>query len=121
MRFAVIVLMAIACGPTTNVKRVVIDCTIASQPQIENLLLEFRQILVGEAPNWQAVLDKAIAAGTTIGGCALAELVQSRQLAPTAAARSSAPEGERTPSTVLEEFRQRNAPGTTYRTAKGDV
>lgn len=112
----------IACGATTNVKRAVIDCTVQSRPQIEALLLEFRQLLVGEAPNWQAVLTRAIAAGETIGGCALAELVQERKTKTEAVSTRSltapAPdEGKKT----LEQFREEHARGATFRTPKGDM
>ena len=102
------------CSGVKAAETAVIDCTKASQPAIESLILEFRTLLQGDAPNWSAVESRAIAAGETIGGCALAELIAG--MAKPAIARSVDP-GRAT----LEDFRSRVAGGATFHTATGDL
>lgn len=114
----VLLLACVGCGAAANIPRAVIDCTVSNRPQIEALILEFRQILVGESPNWQAVLDKAIAAGVSIGGCALAELAQTSKTAPQAMFYEP---GTRSAQSVLEDYRSKHAGGSTFRTPKGEI
>lgn len=103
-----------ACTGIKSASSAIIDCTKANQASIEALILEFRSLLQGNAPDWSAVEARAIAAGETIGGCALAELVTGE--AKPAGLRS-ADQGRAT----LEDFRARAAGGATFRTARGDL
>lgn len=103
-----------ACTGVEKAGTAIVDCTKANQASIEALILEFRSLLAGQAPDWAAVEARAISAGETIGGCALAELISGS--ARPATARSVDP-GRAT----LEDFRARVAGGATFRTARGDL
>jgi hypothetical protein len=107
---------------TTAVVTAVVDCTVANRDKVEALLAEFAPLLAGDKPDWKAVVDKAVDAGSTIGGCALADLAQ-RRAAPEAVSRSSSTAAPPTRSarSVFEEFRAEHAHGAVYRTAKGEL
>lgn len=106
---------AMGCDGLKSAGAAVIDCTKANQPAIEALILEFRPLLQGDAPNWSAVESKAIAAGEVIGGCALVQVVTEVSGKRSALAASNA--GKAT----LEDFRAKYANGATFRTAGGDM
>jgi len=102
-------------GPAINA---VIDCTVDSKDQIASLLNEFRPLVSGQAPDWAAVYERAKDAGKTIGGCALAELVQeylgNRGTPPTVT-------NGQTANKTFEDFRHQVAGDATFHTSAGDL
>jgi len=105
-------------GPIPVVENAVIDCTAQNQGQIGSLLGEFKTLLSGKLPDWSAIYTRAAQAGKSIGGCALAELVQD-YLGNKA---TPPPIGDSwTASSTLETFRAKEAGGATFKTDKGDL
>jgi len=105
-------------GPGPAVVNAVIDCTIQNQAQITALLGEFKTLLSGQMPDWSAIYQRAKHAGSSIGGCALAELVQdylgNRAAPPPQADSWNA-------NNTLERFRREEAKNATFHTVKGDL
>lgn len=110
-----------ACGPVAvgagagRAKVAVIDCTKADAGQIAAVLAGFAPLLRGSAPDWKAVEANAIAAGTTIGGCALQELWESYTSPKLALTGMSDGRGA-VAQVVLEDFRTNHAGGATFAT-----
>lgn len=104
--------------PWDHATNAVIDCTRQDQGQITSLIAELLPLAYLERPNWQSIGDKAVAAGVSIGGCALAELVDlylgNRKITQSDEATWCAYQ-------TLEDFRARVAGGATFRTARGDL
>lgn len=95
----------------------IVDCVRVDQGQVNAVLREMMPLVYGASPNWKAVEERAIAAGVTIGGCALAELVQlylGGRKAPQQADGWAAHD-------TLEHFRKSIAGGATFRTERGDL
>jgi len=122
MRIASILLAVsiAACQPTQNAGKIVIDCLGADQSQIETLIASLAQALVAAAPDWTGIEGQAITAGQTIGGCALAAVVQ-QYLTPTLGRAAPSPEHGRAARGILEHFRANHAGGATFRTSQGDL
>lgn len=104
-------------GPLPVVQDAVIDCTAANRPQADGLIAELMPLLQLQQPDWHAVYERAKHAGATIGGCALAELVQDYL------------GGRKTPDnddgwkarSTLEQFRTSEAGNATYKTHFGEL
>ena len=105
-------------GPVPVIADAVIDCTLGdARPSIDALIMELAPLVTLDSPDWYAVYQRAKKAGKTIGGCALAEIVQ-RYLG----GRSAAPESESWKArSTLDEFRATEAGGATFRTSYGDL
>lgn len=107
-----------ACPNPPKPVQIVIDCTKQSHESIESLIAQFAPLLIGNQPDWAAVESKALDAGETIGGCALAEFVNTyltrRGATVTAEATWLAHD-------TLEHFRTSHAGGATFHTATGDL
>lgn len=105
-------------GPVPVVVNAVIDCTIQNQGQIGALVAEFTTLLSGQLPDWAAIYQRAKNAGKAIGGCALAQVVQSylgnRSAPPPQADSWNA-------FNTLERFRREEAGNATFHTAAGDL
>jgi hypothetical protein len=105
-------------GPGPVVINAVVDCTLENQGQITALIGEFKTLLNGQLPDWSAIYQRAKQAGKSIGGCALAELVQdylgNRAAPPPMADSWNA-------NNALERFRREVANNATFHTAKGDL
>lgn len=115
MKRAALVAVALlaACPADPNgPKHVAIDCLGANRPQIVMLLAELSPLVSGNRPDWPAVYQRAKTAGTSIGGCVLAELVQS-YLGGTRAPEAS--DGW-TAHETLERFRATEANNATFKT-----
>lgn len=108
-----------ACNPSSPLHPVV-DCTVADQAQIQALIAELSPILQAKAPDWTTLEKDAIAAGETIGGCALAAVIQG-YLAPKAGVAAPDPLNGQIAHAVLEDYRARYANGSTFRTPHGDL
>lgn len=117
--FAVALFPSFGCpGTVPVVTNAVIDCTVENQDQIASLIGEFKGLLNGQAPDWKAIYNRAKQAGKSIGGCALAELVQDylgNKAAPPPQADSW------NAYTTLENFRRAEAANATFRTTIGDL
>ncbi len=104
----------VACkanGPVIGA--VSIDCTVDHAADIANVLDALKSALSGGG--WSAVYTRAKQAGTDIGGCALAELVQDYLGGKAAPAKG---EGQ-TARATLEKFRSEEAGGATFITPAG--
>ncbi len=103
--------------PPEAIAKAVVDCTRADQGQVNAVLREMLPLVYGDTPNWKSVEERAISAGVTIGGCALAELVQLYLGGRKAPLQSEGWNAHET----LERFRHDVAGDATFRTAKGDL
>jgi hypothetical protein len=104
--------------PIPVVTDAIIDCTVQNQDQINSLIAEFKTLLTGQMPDWAAIYQRAKNAGKAIGGCALAEVVQSylgNRAAPPPQADSW------NAYSALERFRREEAANATFRTQAGDL
>jgi hypothetical protein len=118
---SVVLALFTACpgtGPVGPVVHAIIDCTLENQDQIAAVKAELQPLITGHAPDWPAVYQRAKQAGKSIGGCAIAEVVQNflsnRSAPPTGQVRQDA-------SDTLEKFRNEEAGGATFKTAAGNL
>jgi len=105
-------------GPGPVVIGAVVDCTVQNRDQITSLIAEFQTLLHGQMPDWAAIYQRAKNAGKAIGGCALAEIVQSylgNRTAPPPQADSW------NAYNALERFRREEAGNATFKTSAGDI
>ncbi len=99
-------------GPGPLVGNAVIDCTQANQGEVLALLLELTPLVTPAATDWSVVYQRAKHAGSTIGGCVLAQLVQGylgNRSAPPAT-----PADGWSAHDALERFRAAEAGGATF-------
>jgi hypothetical protein len=108
-----------SCTGPKSPGQVVIDCTKADAAQTIALLDDLKPLLSGNPVSWSAIEAKAIAAGETIGGCVLAQLVQNALSSTSVAAVPV--ENTWMARGALEDFRSRVANGATFHTAKGEI
>ena len=105
-------------GPGPVIGGAIIDCTKENQDQIHGLLGELSPLIVTGRPDWSAVYARAKHAGSSIGGCVLAQLVQgylgNRMAPPSTADGWTAHE-------ALERFRREEANGATFHVEAGDL
>lgn len=97
-------------GPAPVIGGAVVDCLGDNRAQIDALLLELSPLISLQRPDWAAVYQRAKRAGRDIGGCVLAELVQSYLASPRAPETT---EGWNAHDT-LEKFRAEEAGGMTF-------
>lgn len=96
-------------GPVINA---VVDCLGANRPQIDNLVNEFKNpILGGGSISWTDVKLRATQAGKDVGGCFIMELTQ-WFLSGTRAT----PDQAKTAHDTAEAFRKEVGGGATYST-----
>jgi hypothetical protein len=99
-------------GPGPVIGGSLINCLGSNRPQIDSILNELAPLLTTGRPDWSAIYQRAKSAGTSIGGCVIAELVQSYlggTRAPEVADGWNAHE-------ALEKFRREEAGGATFKT-----
>jgi hypothetical protein len=94
-----------------------IDCARADTSKIQELGLAMEPLVFGAVPDWGRVYDRAVTVGATIGGCAVALLVQDYL----GGRRQVSVEDSWGARNTLERFRAEVAGGATFRTAKGDL
>ena len=116
----VLACLSLACPAAEHAGKIVIDCVNAERSRIESLIASFAPVLAGERPDWGSIEAQAIAAGQTIGGCALAETVQAYLTPPVGRAAPSGDSG-RAARGALEDFRVRHAANATFHTGAGDL
>lgn len=109
------------CGGARRAGTAIVDCTIASAPAIGELVDEFKVLLTGERPNWDAVKARAIAAGVAIGGCALAIVVAGQEDEPVARRSSALIDPRYEGRAVLEEYRRAYAGGASFKLPSGEI
>jgi hypothetical protein len=117
---AVIALLGAGCpgpGPGPVIGGAVVDCVSADRTKIDSLLAEFTPLLTGGSMDWSMVYQRAKQAGTSIGGCFLAELVQSYLGGKMAPATGDGWAARQT----LEDFRAKEADGATFKTQYGNL
>lgn len=100
----------------------IVDCTKANEGELKATADALWDALAHGA-SWSVVEDKAIGAGVTIGGCALALTVQryGDQGAQSFTGQSVATGAREDAHRALEDFRAKHAGGATFRTAGGDL
>ena len=106
----IIVSQASCPGPVGPAVNAIIDCLGSNRPQIDNLLGEFKPLLLGGKVSWSDVKLRATQAGKDVGGCFIMELAQmylggTRAPADALAAHDAA-----------ESFRAEVAKGATFKT-----
>lgn len=112
--------LLVACSSCREIKdshpvEALVDCTKASRDKIEALGIEMIAALGGGG--WQAVKEQAVNAGIEVGGCALAELVQS----VLSGRKALAPDESWTARRAFDDYRRTVAGNATFRTAGGDL
>jgi hypothetical protein len=115
---AVIVSSAAGCGPwpKAGAGKATIDCAAASQEAIADLAADLRPLAEGATPAWEAVYDRAKAAGMAVGGCALQRLMSDYLARPEMGVDGS-PTDKAGARATFERFRAEVADGAEYRAA----
>lgn len=107
----------LGCGAPKAAGHAVIDCLAADRAKISALILDLATKNKPDGTrDWAAIESEAIAAGIEIGGCALAEFVES-YLTPSQGVK--APADGLAARQTLEDFRARHAGGATFKTKSG--
>ncbi|HEX3763178.1 MAG TPA: hypothetical protein VHW23_31005 [Kofleriaceae bacterium] len=107
------------CGPAKTAGNAVVDCLAADRTKIDALIADFETKTRSDGTrDWGAIEADALSAGVTIGGCALAELVETI-LQPAARAATSS-DGAAARQT-FEHFRSTEAGNATYKTRLGTL
>lgn len=115
--FATAAFPATGCGTAKNAGNAVIDCLAADRAKIGATIIDLgTKTKPDGSHDWAAVAADAIANGAEIGGCALAEFVQS-YLAPASGVK--APSDSIEARQTLEQFRTTKAGGATFKTRFG--
>lgn len=105
------------CGPAKNAGNIVIDCIAADHAKIDAVIIDLGTKKRADGTrDWGAIEADAIANGLQIGGCALAQFIQS-YLTPGAGVKAPA-DGLQARET-LEHYRTTQANGATFKTAQG--
>lgn len=107
------------CTPVRNVGNAVIDCLAADRAGIDAVLAGLgTRTRPDGTRDWSAIEADALAAGVVIGGCALAELVESILPPASHAAASSDDAAARQ---TFEHFRSTRAGNATFKTRLGTL
>jgi hypothetical protein len=110
---------AIGCGPARNAGNTVIDCLAADRAKIDTVLADLgTKTRPDGTRDWSAIEADALSAGVVIGGCALAELVESILPSAQHAATSSDDTAARQ---TFEHFRSTQAGNATFKTRLGTL
>jgi len=96
---------------------VVIDCLQQDQAKLVEIVGSLWAVFSGGG-SWTDVEAQAIAAGKSLGGCALVEVVQKYLAPPRGRAAPPADQGQAARA-ALEDFRTKQAGGATFKTAAG--
>lgn len=122
--------MIASCGAAQRAGHDVIDCTGGSAPGIViNVSDTLKQwsaqkdkggCVDGAVFDWNCVEHKAIGKGVLVGGCALAELVES-YLAPAPGRSAPGIDQAQLARSTLDSFRATAAGGATFHTGVGDL
>jgi len=105
------------CGPVKTAGNAVIDCVAADRTKIDALIVDLATKTKPDGTrDWAAIESEAITAGIEVGGCALAEFVQS-YLRPSQGVK--APSDGLAARQTLEHFRTSQAGGATFKTKSG--
>jgi len=114
---ATVAFSAAGCSTAKHAGNAVIDCVAADRAKIEATIIELgTKTKPDGSRDWSAIAADAIANGVEIGGCALAEFVQS-YLAPATGVK--APSDSLEARQTLEQFRTTKAGGATFKTRLG--
>lgn len=116
--------LTVSCGPNTPgpvvpIVNATIDCTVDNGGQIAALLASLRP-KPGQKLDWHQVYLQVKAAGTKVGGCVLAQLVQEYLTSATYASTDTY-DATYDATAALEKFRAEEAHGATFHTKYGDL
>lgn len=114
--FVLAICTQVSCGPGPSpvgpVLNAVVDCLGSNRPQIDKLVDEFKNPLLGGGSiSWPSVKQRAVEAGKDVGGCFIMELTQ-WFLSGTRAT----PDQAKLAHDTAEEFRKEVGGGATYST-----
>ena len=98
---------------------VAIDCLKEDQGKLVEIVGSLWAVFQGGG-SWTDVEAQAIAAGKSLGGCALAEVVQ-KYLAPPKGRAAPPAESGRAARAALEDFRTTQVGGAAFHTSMGDL
>ena len=123
-------LLAVASGPGCKAAQVashaVVDCLVADRAKIDATIVDLGGKTKPDGTHdWAAIEADAISAGVVIGGCALAELVES-YLTPSQSIGApnepvKPPSDSAEARHTLEEFRTTRAGNATFKTRLGTL
>lgn len=109
---------AIGCGAARNPGNVVIDCLAADRAKIDTLIADLATRTRSDGTrDWNAIETDAVSAGVAIGGCALAEFIESLLHPSHVEASSDDTQARQT----FEHFRSTQAPNATFKTRLGTL
>jgi hypothetical protein len=109
---------AIGCGSPRNPGNAVIDCLAADHTRIDALIAELGTRTKPDGTrDWSAIESDAISAGVVIGGCALAEFIETL-LTPAQHVQTSDDTQARQ---TFEHFRSTQAGNATFKTRLGTL
>lgn len=110
---------ATGCGSVKNPGSTVIDCLAADRAKIDTLIADLAGKTRSDGTrDWGAIESDAVSAGVTIGGCALAEFIQTL-VQP--AQKIQASSDDTTARQTFEHFRSTQAPNATFKTRLGTL
>jgi hypothetical protein len=110
---------ATGCTPVRTAGNAVIDCLAADRARIDTTLADLgTKTRPDGTRDWSAIEADALAAGVVIGGCALAELVESI-LPP--AQHAAASSDDLAARQTFEHFRSTQAGNATFKTRLGTL
>lgn len=110
---------AIGCGSARNPGNTVIDCLAADRAKIDTLIADLAAKTRSDGSrDWSAIETDAISAGVTIGGCALAEFIESL-LQPSQHVQASSEDAQA--RQTFEHFRSTQAGNATFKTRLGTL
>jgi len=120
---------ASACGPGKKAEKAVIDCVSAQRSKIDATVLELgTKTKPDGSRDWNGIEGVAIAKGLEIGGCALAEFIQSYLGSGTppgsagaAPAAAAPPSDAAVAQQTFEHFRATAADGDQFKTRLGTL
>jgi hypothetical protein len=109
---------AIGCGSARNPGNTVIDCLAEDRARIDTLIADLATRTRSDGTrDWSAIETDAISAGVTIGGCALAEFIESLLQPQHVEASSDDTQARQT----FEHFRSTQAGNATFKTRLGTL
>jgi hypothetical protein len=105
---ALTLLTVSACPHPPKPIAAVVDCGKLDQTKLEALALQLLPLLSGKSPDWGVIEAQALAAGEQIGGCVLAELVNTYL---TKRGATETPDATAAARATLEDFRAKHLGG----------
>lgn len=105
-----------ACNFFHSSEQAIVDCTKQDMPKLQALESTLLGLLAGNPLNWDTVVSQAEAAGVEIGGCAIADMVNTLLSSKKAMSVGDS----NAANNALKKIRAKNN-GASFRFGKGDL